>query len=66
MSSHINIIASRNIEDRAHELVCQKTDDQKASFIIANIYAPNPNNNEKIDFFENVVNIIAEFEVTYN
>ena len=66
LSSHINIIASRNIEDRAHVLVCQKTDDPKASYIIANVYAPNPNNGEKIEFFENLANVIAEFEITYD
>ena len=66
LSAHINIIASRNIEDRAHVLACQRSDDLKVTYIIANIYAPNPNSNEKIEFFENVLSTVAEFEENFD
>ena len=66
MSSHVNVIASKHLEEKAHVLVCQRSDDPKASYIIANVYAPNANNNAKIDFFESVANAIAEFEITYD
>ena len=66
LSHHLNVIHSRDIDNRAHVLVCQKTDDPKASYILANIYAPNVNNVAKINFFENVLNAVAELEATYN
>ena len=47
-------------------LACQKVGDQNLTYIIGNIYAPNPNNNDKIVFFENVLNVIAELETLYN
>ena len=65
LSSHLNVIASRNIEDRAHVIVCQRTGEMKAAYVIANIYAPNPNVNSKVEFFEKVFETIAEFEDTY-
>ena len=52
LSPHLSIIASRDIGNRAHVLACQRTGESKVGLIIANIYAPNPNNVEKIDFFD--------------
>ena len=66
LSSHLNVIASRNVQDRAHVIVCQKPGELKAAYIIANIYAPNPNINSKIEFFEQIFDIINEFEDTYD
>ena len=66
LSHHINIIHSKDFNDRAHVLVCQKSDDQGASFIIANIYAPNANSNQKIAFFEEILNEIAELQASYD
>ena len=66
LSNHINILHSKDFDNRAHALVCQKSDDQKASFIILNVYAPNANNNRKIAFFEEVLNEIAELQVRYD
>ena len=65
LSSHLNIIASRNIGERGHVLVCQKSCDMSATYIICNLYAPNTNNQEKIDFFESVFDVILEFEQTF-
>ena len=66
LSHHINIIYSKDFGHKAHVLVCQKSDDQKASYIIANIYAPNANNNQKIAFFEEIFNEILELQTSYD
>ena len=66
LSPHLNVIASRNIGDRAHVIVCQKTGETNAAYIVANIYAPNPNVNSKIEFFEKVLETISEFEESYS
>ena len=65
LSSHINIIHAQDFGDRGHLLVCQRTGDPKASYIIANLYAPCPNSQAKIDFFENVFDAISEAIITY-
>ena len=66
LSNHMNIIAERTVGNRAHILVCQKSGETTSSYIIANIYAPNPNNSEKVEFFENVFDILSELELNYN
>ena len=64
-SSHVNIIASRNIADRAHVLALQRLGAQGATYIVANIYAPNAHNAAKLEFFEEVLETIQEFEESY-
>ena len=66
LSHHVNVIQGRSIGERAHVLACQKTDERSVSFIIANVYAPNVNNNEKIEFFNQLFDTVSEFETTYN
>ena len=65
LSSHLNILANRNFGNRGHILACQKVGDQGVTYIVANIYAPNPNSNDKIDFFNEVFEAIAEFQERY-
>ena len=36
------------------------------TYILANIYAPNPNTAEKLTFFNNVLDTVLEFEERYN
>ena len=66
LSNHINIIASEEIDVRAHVLVCQVTGEQGVSYIIANAYAPCPNTQEKISFFENFFDKISELSDRYD
>ena len=66
LSNHLNVIESRNIEHRAHVLVCQRAGENKIAYIIANVYAPNPNTRVKTEFFERLFNVISELEVTYD
>ena len=65
LSSHLNVVAHRDIGDRAHILACQKVGAQGISYIVANIYAPNANNAEKINFFEEVFDAVTDFELRY-
>ena len=66
LSSHLNIVESRVIGDRGHVLACQKLGDPQMTYIIANIYAPNPNSTGKIEFFEKVLDVVSELETLYN
>ena len=59
LSSHLNIIQAVNIDDRAHVLALQKSSEPNVSIIVANIYAPNPNTQDKIEFFEQVFDQIS-------
>jgi hypothetical protein len=40
--------------------------DTGCSYILANLYAPNPNTSSKLDFFEKVFETVQEFEEAYN
>ena len=64
-SSHINVVHQVDFGMRGHVLVCQKSGEQRVFAIVANIYAPCPNNQEKIVFFEEVFDKISEVMVTY-
>ena len=66
VSPHINIIGKKNIGNRAHVLACQKVGANGTSYIVANIYAPCPNSNEKAEFFEELFDVISDFEERYN
>ena len=66
LSSHINVLASQALGNRGHVLACQKSGEQGVVYIVANIYAPNPNSNEKLEFFSNVFETVAEFQERYN
>ena len=65
-SPHLNIIHAVNLENRAHVLVCQRTGDLSPTYVVANIYAPNPNNREKISFFELVFDTVNELSERFN
>ena len=64
LSHHLTVVASKNIDNRAHVIVCAKND--AARYIVANLYAPNPNGREKSEFYEKVFDVIFDFEQTYN
>ena len=61
LSPHLSIIEGKNIGNRAHVLACQKVGDSGVKYLIANIYAPNPNSIEKMNFFEEVFETIHDF-----
>ena len=65
LSAHLSVVASRDIENRAHVLACQKSGDSGVTYIILNLYAPNPNSNEKIEFYETIFESLREFEEAY-
>ena len=65
LSSHINVVESRNLGNRAHILACQKVNETKVSLIVANIYAPCPNTNEKLEFFNELFETISTLEATH-
>ena len=54
------MIESQNIGSRVHVLVCQKATEQSAAYILANVYAPCPNSQPKITFFEQLFEVISE------
>ena len=64
LSNHLTVVASRKIRHRGHVLVCSKND--KATYVIANIYAPNQNSAEKIDFFNQIYDVTLEFMQMYD
>ena len=66
LSSHLNVVSYDNVENRAHILACQKSNENEVAYIVANVYAPNANNQSKVDFFEKMLDKIYEYEEIYN
>ena len=66
LSPHISVVESRNIGNRAHVLACQKSGETQIGLLVVNIYAPNPNNLEKFEFFEAIFDVLDEFETRHN
>ena len=66
LSPHLEVIDSREIGNRCHILACKRSGENNISLIIANIYAPNPNNAEKLNFFEQVFEAVGDLELQYN
>ena len=66
LSNHLNIVSSREIEKRAHVLACQRTGENWISYIVVNVYAPNPNSREKIEFYEKLFELVHELEAQYD
>ena len=65
VSSHMNIIETVDFGMRGHIIVLQKSGEQKVSYITVNIYAPCPNNQEKVTFFEEIFDKLSELTITY-
>ena len=65
-SPHLNIVHVKDIGNRAHVVVCQRSSDTKPTYIAANIYAPNCNNLEKIDFFDKIFNEVLELSERFD
>ena len=66
LSPHLSVVSNRQIGNRAHVIACQRSGETNVSLIVANIYAPNANTREKIDFFEEIFDLVRELEDTYN
>ena len=65
-SSHLSIAHSVDLDGRAHILALQKSNENNISYILANVYAPNPNNAEKIDFFDRLFDTVSELEERFD
>ena len=65
VTAPFKIVHSIELGNRGHILVLTKTDINRAELILANVYAPNGNDAEKINFFENLVDSLAETALNY-
>ena len=65
LSHHLNVAAAKDVDQRGHILAIQRAGDVSVSLILVNLYAPNPNNNAKIDFFNNIFEALLEFSENY-
>ena len=60
------IVKSHELGQRGHVLVLAKDDVNKAEVIVANVYAPNGFDAEKLQFFENVFDLVEDLAGNYN
>ena len=60
LSHHLSVVETKTIDRRGHIIACQSAGSKNVSYIVANIYAPNPNNAQKMEFFNEVINSTLE------
>ena len=66
VTSPYKILRTIELGSRGHILVLTENDINKAELIVANVYAPNNNDEEKIAFFSDVLDELADLEATYH
>ena len=66
VTSPYKILRTIELGSRGHILVLTENDIKKAELIVANVYAPNNNDEEKIAFFSDVLDELADLEATYH
>ena len=66
LSAPFKILHRQNLGDRGHVLVITKDNVNKAELVIANIYAPNGLGNDKLDFFEDVIQTVLDLKASHN
>ena len=60
------IVHVSDLENRAHVAVLTKSVPDKAELILVNVYAPNGNNDEKVRFFEDLIEKVRDAMTSYN
>lgn len=63
---NIQVIEFENIGNQAHVLACLSSGENNPTHVLANVYAPYPNTQEKIDFLEELLSSIDEFALNHN
>ena len=66
LTSPFKIAHVVDLGNRGHVLVLTKDDPNQVELIVANAYAPNGFDAEKLTFFEELTETIAELTITYN
>ena len=66
LSAPYKILHCVTLGERGHILVLTKGDVNNAELIAANIYAPNGLQNDKLDFFESLVQELLQLQTDYN
>ena len=66
LTAPYKIIHSDNFQNRAHVLVLNKNDSNNADLILVNAYAPNGTDNEKLRFFEELMDIVSDNIANYD
>ena len=65
-SPHLSILRAVDVDNRAHVVVLQKQGDLAATYVVANIYAPNANNSAKMDFYNSTFDTVMELSDSYD
>ena len=65
LSSHVSVVEKLDIGERCHIIACQRSDSQLVNYIVANIYGPNKHDNEKVEFFEEIMDKLTELEIKH-
>ena len=66
VTAPFKIIRSTDLQNRAHVLVLTKDSTNNAELILVNVYAPNGHDDEKVRFFEELMELVNENIANYN
>ena len=66
LSPMLKVLKLKHYDQRAHIAIIGKSDETRAEMIIANVYAPNKNDRDKLDFFAKLFEDSTEISCEYN
>ena len=66
LSPMLKVLKVKHYDQRAHIAIIGKSDEMRAEMLIVNVYAPNKNDREKLEFFIKIVEDLTELAFEYN
>ena len=57
LSPMLKAVKTIHYDQRAHIVVIGKSDEKRADLIVVNVYGPNQNNQDKLDFFIRLIEL---------
>lgn len=66
LSLMLKAIKTIHYDQRAHIVVIGKSDEKRADLIVVNVYGPNQNNQDKLDFFIRLIEALADLKLEYD
>ena len=66
LSPMLKAVKTIHYDQRAHIVVIGKSDEKRADLIVVNVYGPNQNNQDKLDFFIRLIEALADLKLEYD
>ena len=66
VSPMLKVLKVKHYDQRAHIAIIGKNNEMRADMLLVNVYAPNKNDSDKLEFFVKLVEDLTELQFEYN